>query len=176
MHFLEFYYNKIIQYDLINKFNYTTIKKVPKLKKIVLNFKTKNFKTKTFAATLLALELITTKKCIYSKSKKPNIFLKIQKGQPIGGKVILKKKTMYHFLSIFLVEIMSKTKNLKKLKSNNSTFSMQLNNNELNFTNFNDYYNLSELLPYITVTVLTTAQTKPELFFLLRSFQYKIKY
>lgn len=92
MHYLEFYYKTVIKYDLINKFNYKNIKELPKLKKIILDFKTKNFKTKTFAATLLALELISLKKCNFTTSKKPNILLKIQKGQPVGGKVILKKK------------------------------------------------------------------------------------
>jgi ribosomal protein L5 len=55
MHYLEIYYKTVIKYDLINKFNYKNIKELPKLKKIVLNFKTKNFKAKTFATTLFAL-------------------------------------------------------------------------------------------------------------------------
>lgn len=176
MNFLEFYYKTIIQYDLLNKFNYNNIKELPQLKKIILNFKIKNFKTKTFAATLFALELITTKECICTTSKKPNIFLKIQKGQPIGGKVILKKTLMYQFLSILIIDIFSKIKTIGKFNSNhNNTFSIQLNYKDLTFSNLKEHYNLSDLLSYINITIITNSKTKKELFFLLKSFQCHIK-
>lgn len=176
MHYLEFYYKTVIQHDLINKFNYNNIKKLPKLKKIILNFKAKNFKTKTFASTLFAIELITTKKCIFTTSKKPNIFLKIQKGQPVGGKVILKKTIMYNFLSLLIEEIFPKMNHYIKLKSNTkNNFSIQLKHNNLTFSNLKEHYNLSDLIPYITITITTNSKTQTELFFLLKSFQFNIK-
>jgi large subunit ribosomal protein L5 len=176
MHHLEFYYKTVIQQDLINKFNYNNIKELPQLKKIILNFKIKNFKTKTFAATLFAIELISTKKSTITTSKKPNIFLKIQKGQPVGGKVMLKKKMMYHFLALLILEIFPKTNNCIKFKpSNKNNFSIKLNNDNLTFSNLKEHYNLSDLIPYITIIITTNSKTQTELFFLLRSFQFNLK-
>lgn len=176
MHYLEFYYKTVIQQDLINKFNYNNIKELPKLKKIILNFKAKNFKTKTFAATLFAIELITTKKCNFTTSKKPNIFLKIQKGEPVGGKVILKKTIMYNFLSSLIIEVFPKINNCIKFKpSTKNNFSIQLNNHDLNFSNLKEHYNLTDLIPYITITITTNSKNQTELFFLLRSFQFNLK-
>jgi large subunit ribosomal protein L5 len=172
MHYLDFYYKTVIKYDLINKFNYKNIKELPKIKKIILNFKTKNFKTKTFAATLFALELITLKKCQFITSKKPNIILKIQKGQPVGGKVILKKKKMYHFLSSLILEIFPKLPNSIKFKPNNSNISIQLKQDNITFYNLKEHYNLSDLITYINITIITNSKTQTELFFLLRSFQF----
>ena len=77
MHFLEYHYKKVVRYDLINKFQYTNIDELPQIKKIIINFGCKDFKIKNFAATLLALELITTQRGIVTKTKTPNIFIKI---------------------------------------------------------------------------------------------------
>ena len=88
MHFFEYYYFNIIKYDLINKFSYKNIDELPKIKKIILNFKNKNIKIKNFAASLLALKLMTSKRGVITKTKKPNLFLKIQKGKPTGYKII----------------------------------------------------------------------------------------
>lgn len=172
MHYLKYYENKIIQYDLANKFNYKTTKNLPKLKKIVLNFK-----TNTFAETLFAIEIIVKKKLNFIRSKKPNIFLKLQKGQPIGGKVILKKILMYDFLSSILIESFPKiSNNIKFKKTNNrNTFSIKLTNKNLNFLNIKEHYNLINLLPYLTLTIITNSKTKKELMFLLKSFKINIK-
>lgn len=176
MHYLEFYYKTVIQYDLINKFHYNNINELPKLKKIILNFKTKNVKIKTFATTLLAIEIITKKKNTMTTSKKPNIFLKIQKGQPVGGKVILTKTAMYNFLTLFILEIFPSIHNSIKFKqSNKSSFFIKLTNKNLTFYNLKEHYNLYSLIPYITITVVTNSKTHKELFFLLKSFQFNIQ-
>ena len=174
MHYFESYNKTVIKYDLINKFNYKNITELPKLKKIILNFKTKNFKTKTFAATLFAIEFITLKNCNFTNSKKPNIFLKIQKGHPVGGKVILKKTIMYHFLSLLIIEIFPKINhNTKKFKpSIKNNFSIQINQDNLYFSNLKEHYNLSDLIPYITVTLTTNSKNQTELFFLLKSLKF----
>lgn len=172
MHYLKYYEKKIIHYDLANKFNYKTTKSLPKLKKIILNFK-----TNTFAETLFAIEIIVKKKSNFIRSKKPNIFLKLQKGQPIGGKVILKKILMYDFLSSILLEIFPKIyNNIKFKKTNNkNTFSIKLTNKNLNFLNIKEHYNLINLIPYLTITIITNSKTQKELMFLLKSFKINIK-
>lgn len=176
MHYLEFYYKTVIKYDLINKFNYRNLNELPKLKQVILNFKIKNIKIKTFVAALIAVELITKKKNKITTTKKPNIFLKIRKGQPIGGKIILQKTTMYHFLSLLMLEIFPKISNSFKFKLNNKNiFYIKLDNKNLNFSNLKEHYNLYNLIPYITISILTNTKTHKELFFLLKSFQFNIK-
>ena len=91
MNILEYYYKKVIVYDLINKFSYNNLKKVPKLKQIVLNFGCKNSEIKNLSAALISFELIASNKNIeLTKSKRANLFIKIRKGHPVGCKVILK--------------------------------------------------------------------------------------
>ena len=77
MHFLEYYYNNIIKKDLINRFNYKSVKKIPKLEKITVNFGCKSFELKKLASSILSLQLVTTKKGVLTTSKKPNLLLKI---------------------------------------------------------------------------------------------------
>ena len=90
MDFFENYYKRIIKQDLINKFTCYD-KNLPEIKKITLNFGCKNFTIQKFAITMLALEIITFKKGTITTAKKPNVLLKIQKGQPAGCKVYFKK-------------------------------------------------------------------------------------
>ena len=79
MNILENYYKKVIKYDLINKFFYTDIKKLPRLKKIILNFKCSTVELKKLISALLTIEIITNQKGILITARKPNIFLKIKK-------------------------------------------------------------------------------------------------
>jgi ribosomal protein L5 len=51
MYFLKNYYQSVIQYDLVNKFQYENLQNLPKLQKIVLNFQHKDFKN--LASSLL---------------------------------------------------------------------------------------------------------------------------
>ena len=98
MYFLENYYQTTVQYDLINKFHYKNLQKLPKLQKIVLNFGYKSPNLKNLASALLFLELATGKRGVITTASKPHILLKIKKGNPVGCNVILKKTLMYAFL------------------------------------------------------------------------------
>lgn len=97
MKFLKNYNENIVKYDLINKFEYTTINNLPKIKKIILSFNFKKFDFKLLISALIALEIISLQKCSLLKAKKFNISLKIRKGNPIGCKVILRKNNMRFF-------------------------------------------------------------------------------
>ena len=122
MNILENYYKKIIRYDLINKFFYNHVHDIPKLKKIILNFGCKSYEIKSIVASFFALELITMKQVILTKSKRVNIVLKIRKGYPVGCMVILTKFEMYTFFLKLLIEIFPNFKSLhvsmkKEIKS-----------------------------------------------------------
>jgi len=173
MNILEYYYKKIIVYDLINKFSYNNLKKVPQLKKIILNFGCKNSEIKNLAAALVSLELISSSKKIeLTKSKRANVFIKIRKGHPVGCKVILKRNKMYNFFFNLSTEVFPALKEFKgySFKKNTTSFSFTLKNLiffkelETNFYLFNN-------LPPLNINLITNTKTEKELFYLLNSFK-----
>lgn len=178
MNFLEYYYQTIIKYDLINKFLYKSTKEIPKLKKIILHFECRNLKIKEFAATLLTLELTTLKPATITNAKKPNLFIKIQKGQPIGCKIILTKTFMYLFLDKFFMYIIPKLKNFLKFKRTKidiNSFSFKLYNNSIVFAFLQENFNLLTKISDLQITLVTNTKTQNELFFLLKSLKLPIK-
>src|SRR5688572_3941706 len=139
MNITKNYYNQILKYDFLNKFNYKNINQIPKIKKIILNFNCKNFDVKKIAIAILALELITAQKSTVTKSKKVSINLKIRKGHPVGCKVILKKDKLENFLLKLLNKIFPELKNFKGIilrshSKNSLSFVLKdlINFNELN--------------------------------------------
>ena len=177
MNFLKIYNKKIIKYDLINKFVYKNCKTLPKLTSIILNFGCKNFNIKKFATTLLALEVLTLKKSTLSTQRKNiNISLKIQKGQPAGCVITLRKKEIKIFLTKLHSEVLPKIKNFLGLKfqTKTSTFYFQLFNNELNVAEFEYHYPLFSNLPNLNVHVFTTAKNRRELLFLATSLKFPL--
>jgi len=93
------YYQNIITYDLLTKYNFKNIFQIPKITKICLNigFKNANIEKKKLINILVLLKLITNQKPIATQSKKNNIFLKIKKNSIIGCKVTLRKKNILFF-------------------------------------------------------------------------------
>ena len=112
MNFLKSYHNNIVKYDLINKFNLETITKLPEIKFINLRFNFKKYELKSLMSALIALELITHQKATFIKSKNFNVSLKIQKGDPVGCKIILRKHKMYNFLYQLLNKFNLKNKKI----------------------------------------------------------------
>lgn len=108
MFFFETYLHKIVKYDLVNAFIYQNITQMPKLKKIILNFGHQKLNFKYFISSMLALEFISLKKGKITKSKHLNVILKIKKGNPVGCKLILKKKSMCFFYMKVITAIFSK--------------------------------------------------------------------
>ena len=178
MNFLEYYKKNVILYDLINKFNYKTIKNIPRISKIVLNFGFKTIDLKLLYTSFLALELITSKKGIFTQAKTSNILLKIRKGNPVGCKVILKKNLMYSFLNKLIIEIFPKMKPLNtilyKNKFSNTTAVSFTIKNSLIFSEFEKNYYLFNNLPELDITFITNTKTKQEFIFLLNSFKLPI--
>lgn len=178
MHFLEKFYFRTLKYDLINKFRYNNTKNLPKLKKIILNFGSKTADAKQLASSLLAFELIANQKGILTTTKKPNILLKIRKGNPTGCKLTLHKHNLFNFFGKTIIEIFPKLKNFngfninQKLKQN--TFFYKLHNT-FSFSELENHYYLFSNLPKLDIIVITTAKNKEELIFLLRSLQFPLK-
>lgn len=177
MNFLKTLNDKIIKHDLINKYKYKTIQNLPKLKKITLNFNCTNFNIQKFAITLLALELITSKKSSITTSKSSNILLKIQKGQPAGCKVILRKKSIYQFLEKLIVDIIPRLTNFSgfKIQTDTSTVLFKLSNREIMLPELENHYPLFDVLPNLDICISTSAKNNKELLFVMKAFKVPIR-
>jgi large subunit ribosomal protein L5 len=178
MYFLKNYYQSVIQYDLINKFQYENLQNLPKLQKIVLNFGYKDFKI--LASSLLFLELITKKRGTLTIANNSYILLKIRKGNPVGCKVILKKALMYHFFTKLLVDVFPQMKEFKEFNLQSflfrpHTFSYQLKNTFI-FFELEHNYRLFSSLSNLNITIVTNTKTQEELLFLLNSFKLSINF
>lgn len=177
MHFLEHFYLKTLKYDLINKFLYKSTKRLPRLKKIILNFGCKTNEIKHLASSLLALELITNQKSNMTTTKRSNILLKIRKGNPTGCKITLRKTKMFNCFYKLLVEILPKLKKFEGFKVNRkikkNAFSYELHDT-FNFQELEEHYYLFNNLPKLYITIVTNTETKKELFFILNSFKLPV--
>lgn len=174
MNFLESYYYNIITYDFYNKFNYDEVKHLPKLKKIILNFSLKTTSFETLLTFLIILELISFNGGTFTCSKLSNINFKIQKGNPVGCKVILRKASMYSFLSKFCLSILPNLKqfdglffSLKSFKSITFKFKKLMLFSEL----LNQYETFKKIPPMSLTFVVDSSKNIQELLYLFRSYK-----
>jgi large subunit ribosomal protein L5 len=178
MHFIENFYFKTLKYDLINKFVYYDIHKLPKLKKIILNFGSPTANIKQLSSGLLAFELIANQKGILTTTKKSNILLKIRKGNPTGCKLTLQKYNLFNLFRKTIFEVFPKLKNFngfnqnRKIKKN--AFSYEIHDT-FSFSELEGHYYFFNNLPKLDVTIVTTAKNEKELIFILKSLQFPLK-
>lgn len=177
MNFLKHYYEQIVTYDLLNKFQYQNIKQLPKLQKIILYFTFKKFNINDLISALMLLEFISFKKSIILKSNKFNAVLKIKKGTPIGCKVILTKRFMYLFLTKLIMNIFPNLKELLIFNVNNKNFktlSFKIENVMI-FKELEQNYKFFKNLSNLHIVLITNSNTFKEFLFLLKSFKIFIQ-
>ncbi len=171
MNFLNFYKRNIVNYDLINKFSYTNPTNLPKIKQINVYF---IFKTPDISNTLTglnALELLSQQKGVLIKSKTANISLKIRKGSPVGCMVILRKNKKDRFLNKLLNDIFGKKYRIDYDASfKHFIFSFNIKSTLL-FNELKQNYRFFGRLPFLRINLLTTAKTKNEFKFLIKSYK-----
>lgn len=174
---LKKYYENIVIYDMINKFNYTNIMQVPTLRKVIVHLTIKEtlINPRAIYIGLFTLELITGQKAIYTKVKKSDYSFKIEKDMKIGCKVILRRAKMFFFLEKLLLLVFPSIKKFKGLKNNKNissrgTFTFGLTN-IFNFPEIRYYYSKFITLNRIgiDVSIVTSAQTSIERDMLLKS-------
>ena len=177
MHFLDYYYGYIVKYDLLNKFNYKNIKNFPKIKKIILNWNYIN--AKQSLSTLLSLNLLVYQKSKLKTTKTTNIYLKIQKGDPILIQVILINKTLINlFLSKLILHLTFNYKqtNIGKFfffKSSLNSFIFKFKKS-LNFIELEKNFKFFNQLKNLQIIILTSSRNKKELIFLLKSYKFPL--
>lgn len=174
---LNYYQKQILKNDLYNKFLYKNTKKIPEIKKIILNFGCLTPEIKKISASLLAIELLTNKKGQLTKATKPNAFLKVKKGSPVGCKTTLQKQQIYNFLEKNNIQIFLKTKNLRSFnltdKINKNSFSYEIKDTFV-FSELEKHYHLFQNLPKLNITITLTTTKTEELSFIIKSFQFPV--
>ena len=168
MYYLEKFYNKNFKFELINKFFYKNVKMLPKIRKILLNFKYKATDIKILAKNFLAIEWIINKKGFFKKATQSNLNLKIKKGNPAGCKLVLKKK--FAFALIILTEIF--LKKFYKLECNHNCLSYTVKN-FLNFKYLKNYFYIFNSLPNLNITIITNSFKKNQTLFFKSIFKIK---
>ena len=172
MNYIDKFNNNIVKYDLFNKFNYNYSSNIPTLKKITLNFGINNSDLEKLISSALFLKLISDRKSSLTSSKISDIKLKIKKGYPVGCKVTLKKDKMFNFLLKFIIKIITKSKNFRKisLKTKNNSVSFTIKKTDLKTTELEYYYNiLTNKITDLNINISTNAKTEKELLFLINS-------
>ena len=165
MNFLKDYNKTVVKYDLINKFNYKTLKTIPKFESITLTFKMRRYSIKNLISYLSAIKIISSQTPTINSSKVSNISFKIRKGQPIGCKVTLKKKKLLKFLFLIINKIPS-----KKIKFDYNFFALSFKiQNILIFDNLEKNYQFFKNLSHLNINVTIKNVSNKEVFFFLKS-------
>lgn len=166
MHFLKSFYLTNVRYQLANKFPYQKITKLPKLKKIVLNFESKTINSKRLLSALLAFELIANQKGLLTTATNVNVTLQIRKGDPSGCKLTLQKNNLFKMFTHFLLNILPMKKQ-NKFNLNKNTISYRVRETFI-CLKLEHYYYYFNYLPDLNLTVITSSENKKELVFFYR--------
>ena len=164
-------YKSRVQYDLINKFNYKNIQELPKLDKLHLSLSIKKVDINILVASLVALELLSNQRGQLIKSKTLNTMSKVQKGNPIGSKVTLRKEKLFKFL----LKLKLRDNIYVFPKSNKKNLSFQIKN-LMFFKEIETNYHFFKKLNCLNVTINMTSLTREEGIFLLMSYGINLKY
>lgn len=109
---LNYYYNNKIKKDLIEKFEYNSNEKIPKIKNIYINvsLKTAVINKKNLVPVLLSLELISGQCPIVTYSKLSIATFKLKKNMPLGCKVKLANEKANLFLLKLIINTLPNIK------------------------------------------------------------------
>lgn len=173
MHFLKRFSDRTISYDLINKFIYNKTEEIPGLRKITLSFDCKIVDRGQIFINMLALKLITQQKSLLTKTKYPNLVLKIKRGDPVSCQLILTSVNILDFLDTIFNEVLPKIKDFdgfeSQMDSTGRTFCIKIEE-AINFLELENNYHLFQNLLKLNVAVKTNAKENVETLFLLHSF------
>jgi len=171
-------YNEEIAEGLKEKFQYTSVMQVPRLKKIVLSqgLGDATADKKLVDNAIQEMTMITGQKAIATFAKKDFSNFKLRKGMPIGAKVTLRGDMMYEFLDRLVSVALPRTRDFRGI--NPKGFDKRGNYNlgikeqiifpEINIDKINRVSGMD-------ITFVTSANTDEEAFELLKAFGVPFK-
>ncbi|MDP4664207.1 MAG: 50S ribosomal protein L5 [Salibacteraceae bacterium] len=171
-------YSEEIVPALKEKFQYTSVMQVPRLKKIVISqgLGDATADKKIIENSLQELAMITGQKPIATIAKKDVSNFKLRKGMPIGAKVTLRGDIMYEFLDRLVAVALPRTRDFRGI--NPKGFDKRGNYNlgikeQIIFPEI-DIDKVSRIQG-MDITFVTSADTDEEAFELLKAFGFPFK-
>ena len=171
-------YSEEIVPALKEKFQYTSVMQVPRLKKIVVSqgLGDATADKKIIENSLQELAMITGQKPIATIAKKDVSNFKLRKGMPIGAKVTLRGDIMYEFLDRLVAVALPRTRDFRRI--NPKGFDKRGNYNlgikeQIIFPEI-DIDKVSRIQG-MDITFVTSANTDEEAFELLKAFGFPFK-
>ena len=171
-------YFEDIQSILMKKFGYKNLMEIPKLLSITLNMGIGDAKVnaKSLESAVSELTQISGQKPVVTKAKKDISNFKIRKGFPVGCKVTLRSGRMYEFLERMIAVALPRSRDFRGLSL--KSFDGRGNYNfgiieQIIFTEIN--YDKIEAIKGLNVTLVTSADTDDEAYWLLKELGLPLK-
>ena len=175
--FKNLYTNEAVPH-LKKIFNYKNLQQIPNIQKIQLNrglgINAQN--SKILKKTILEFRYITGQQPIVTKSKKSIAGFKVRENMELGVTVTLRGKKMYSFLDRLINLVLPRIRDFNGLSTNgfdkygNYNFGLKT---QLVFPEIN-YENVDQSKGF-NITIVTSAKTKIEAIFLLKSYGLPLK-
>ena len=171
-------YFEDIQSILMKKFGYKNLMEIPKLLSIILNMGIGDAKVnaKSLESAVSELTQISGQKPVVTKAKKDISNYKIRKGFPVGCKVTLRSGRMYEFLERMIAVALPRSRDFRGLSfksfdgRGNYSFGIR---EQIIFTEIN--YDKIEAIKGLNVTLVTSADTDDEAYWLLKELGLPLK-
>ena len=162
---LKLFYQNNLKYDIINKFCYFSISKIPKLKKLILIFNSENFNS--FLVKSILLKFICKKNVNSFKNlNKSNILVKIKKGHPIQYYMVLKNNCLENFLET----LFKNPRHFSILVNSLSSLAIHIKNFYL-FKKLEKLFNIINNLRNIKINLIFYNQRKQEIQYIVKNFK-----
>lgn len=175
---LQDYYRKEVVKKLTDRFKYTTVMQVPRIKKITLNMGLGEAMEdkKIITSGVADLEKIAGQKPIVTLARKSIAGFKVREGWPVGCKVTLRGQRMYEFLDRLITIALPRVRDFRGLsiKSFDGRGSYSLGFKEQIVFPEIDYDKI-DALRGLDITITTSAKTDKEAHALLASFDFPFK-
>ena len=164
--------------DFKKKFSYTNNLAVPRLKMVSVNvgIKATDSDNKFLAYLANQVSNFTGQKAVLTKSRKAISTFKLRKDLPIGCRVTLRGKRMYQFLDKLIHIALPRVRDFRGLSSKGLNQSNHYSFGLKDHTIFLevDLDNVMKVFG-LNVTIATTAKTKEEALYLLKTIKLPLK-
>ena len=165
-------YEKEVVPALIKEYKYTSIMAVPRLIKVILNMGLGEaiYNVKVIDSGVEELKLISGQKPVVTKAKKSIAGFKLREGMPIGCRVTLRQEKMYDFLDKLFNVAFPRVKDFRGLSD--KVFDGRANcsigiKEQIIFPEIE--YDKIDKVKGLNISIVTTAKTDEEGFFLLKA-------
>ena len=167
----EKYYNEVVP-ALMKQFGYKNIMAVPRVEKVVLNMGLGEAiqNIKVLDSGVEELTMIAGQRAVVTKAKRSIAGFKLRKGMPIGCMVTLRKNRMYDFLDKLFNIALPRVRDFRGISPNvfdgrgNCTIGIR---EHIIFPEVN--YEKVDKIKGLNVSIVTTAKTDEEGFYLLKA-------